>query len=105
MVSKSVICCRRKTSQASVTTRLITVNVEDFREMFCGCKGLSKIDLSAFDIGNAARTDAMFSQCGSLTAIYVGDGWLMENVTYSERMFLDCNVLRGGWHRIRSKSH
>lgn len=38
----------------------------------------------------------MFSYCGSLKTIYVGDGWNIGNVTESDNMFVKCTSLVGG---------
>ena len=66
------------------------------RRMFLGCSSLTSLDLTSFDTRNVTNMDYMFSDCSSLTTIYVGDDWSTGSVTTSTGMFSECGSLVGG---------
>ena len=45
--------------------------------MFSNCTGLTNLDLSSFDIRNVTDMERMFSECGNLVTIFVGDEWII----------------------------
>lgn len=78
-----------------------TSNVTYMDGMFYGCSGLTSLDLSNFNTSKVTKMyhsyyKGMFQDCTSLKTIYVGDGWNTDNVTDSEKMFLNCTSLVGG---------
>jgi surface protein len=81
-----------------------TDNVVDMADMFSYCSNLTSLDLSSFNTSKVEYDadnyiwgiEGMFDGCSSLTTIFVGDGWNVENLTESTRVFKDCDVLVGG---------
>lgn len=69
-----------------------THNVQTMSLMFSGCSSLRVLDISMFDTTSVADVGGMFWTCSSLTAIYVGDGWNVNNVSGADGMFKDCGV-------------
>lgn len=65
-------------------------------DMFSGCASLKTLDLSKLNTTKITNTGRMFSQCGSLQTIYVGDNWKIDNVNSSDDMFDGCIHLYGG---------
>lgn len=72
-----------------------TQNVVDMSGMFYNLN-LTELNLSNFDTGKVTNMVMMFSDCSSLTTIYVGDGWSTEKVIYSDDMFTGCTAIVGG---------
>ena len=82
-----------------------TRNVNTMWVMFGRCSSLSKLDLSSFDTSNVEYIQDMFSGCVNLTAIYVGDGWIMDKVKEGDGMFDSCTKLVGGQGTTFDASH
>lgn len=75
------------------TSNIIATGVQS---MFYGCSSLKELDLSSFRTSNVYDMSFMFFNCISLTTIYVGSGWNVDNVTSSNNMFANCTSLIGG---------
>ena len=73
-----------------------TFHVTDMECMFYGCSLLTMLDLSNWDTSGVIDMERMFWGCSNLTTIFCGNSWTTINVSYSERMFLDCKRLVGG---------
>lgn len=73
-----------------------TSNVTNMNGMFEGCSKLASLDLSNFDTSNVTDVGEMFRFDSSLTTIYCGDAWSMENVSSAADMFYNCKKLVGG---------
>ena len=71
-------------------------SVGDTAYMFMFCDSLKTLDLSGFDTSSASLMSGMFDGCSSLETIIVSDKWNIEDVSYTDRMFSDCNALIGG---------
>ena len=65
--------------------------------MFRNCSNLKELDLSSFDTSQVTNMHNMFNNASSLTTIYVGDGWSVDNVIETDRfeMFTGCTALVG----------
>ena len=64
-----------------------TEKVTNMSRMFWDCTALGMLDLSNFNTYALKNTDGMFSGCLCLRTIYVGDGFVTDNITSSEMMF------------------
>lgn len=79
-----------------------TSNVTTMQSMFAGCYEMRMLNLTSFNTAKVTDMKAMFSMSTNgwpttgLTAIYVGAGWNVDQVTSSDYMFDDCTVLIGG---------
>ena len=73
-----------------------TSNVTNMSQMFFGCSSLTSLDLISFNTANVQSMSTMFQGCSNLTTIYASNGWNVEGVIYSDRMFKDCTNLVGG---------
>ena len=79
-----------------------TANVTTMQRMFGGCYKMRMLNLTSFNTTKVTDMEAMFSMSTNgwpttgLTAIYVGAGWNVDQVTSSDYMFDDCTVLIGG---------
>ncbi|MBR3570499.1 MAG: BspA family leucine-rich repeat surface protein [Oscillibacter sp.] len=71
---------------------LDTANVTDMTWMFCGCSGLTALDVSHFDTANVTNMHGMFSGCSGLAMLDVSH-FDTANVTSMEGMFADCSGL------------
>lgn len=72
-----------------------TDNVTDMSEMFIADVKLKTIDMTGANTANVTKMDSMFSNCQTLEAIYVGDGFSTASVQSSDRMFLYDYALKG----------
>ncbi len=72
-----------------------TQNVEYMNSMFSYCGGLKTLDLSDFNTQNVKDMAEMFNNCGNLRHIYIGQGWSVDDVEYSEEMFNECTSIEG----------
>lgn len=63
--------------------------------VFQGCSSLVNLNLSSFNTAKLFKTYKMFSGCGSLRRIIIGEGWNMDNVVASTDMFNGCTSLVG----------
>ena len=61
--------------------------------MFCGCKNITKINLSSFNTQNVTDMKYMFHECFSLSALDLSS-FNTENVTDMQRMFFSCIKLK-----------
>ena len=61
--------------------------------MFCGCKALTNINLSNFNIQNVTDMSYIFCGCKSLTNINLSN-FNIQNVTDISFMFLECDSLK-----------
>ena len=71
---------------------LNTSEVQDMRDMFDGCSGLTSLDLSHFNTQNVTKMDLMFEGCSGLTSLDLKH-FNTQNVTYMSNMFRDCSGL------------
>lgn len=69
-------------------------NVLDMTGMFADCVGLATLDLSGWNTASLTTTPSMFRNL-TVTRIYVGDNWTVDNVTGSDLMFTGCTRLVG----------
>ena len=60
--------------------------------MFCGCEGLTSLDVSGFDVSKVTEMSSMFLACISLQTIYCNDSWSCKS---SMSMFNQCIQLSG----------
>ena len=72
-----------------------TENVTDMKYMFHMCKNLPVLDLSSFNTRNVKNMSRMFYHNDVNTTIYIGDDWVVDQVTSSSAMFNCCYVLKG----------
>ena len=68
---------------------LKTANVTDMEIMFCGCSGLTSLDLGNFNTSNVTNMNSMFCGCSGLTSLDVSS-FNTENVTDMFGMFSFC---------------
>ena len=73
--------------------------------MFNGMSGLTSLDVSSFDTSNVTNMSNVFQNCSSLTTIYVGNNWSVNNVSESFNMFRYCLNLVGGAGTTYNSSH
>ncbi len=73
-----------------------TSRVVNMISMFEGCESLTNLNLTSFDTANVVDMAYMFFGCESLFKIYVSNAWTVENVVYSNGMFINCTSLSGG---------
>ena len=75
--------------------------VEDFSNLFDGCKQIKTLDLSGWKTSNAKNMSEMFSGCERLGSLDLS-GWDTSKVTNMSGMFLDCSRLKSldlsGWN-------
>lgn len=72
-----------------------TRNVTNMNGMFASCYKLSELDLSGFNTSKTTTMWQMFWASNNLTAIYIGEGWDVSNVTNSSNMFYGCLSIEG----------
>lgn len=72
---------------------LNTRNIEDFTDLFYGCRSLTSIDVSKWVTSKATRMRKMFNGCFSLTSLDVSN-FDTSNVTDMGGMFEDLNSLQ-----------
>ena len=60
--------------------------------MFCGCSGLTSLNVSGLNTGNVTNMSRMFWGCSGLTSLNVS-GWDTGNVTNMSFMFNNCSGL------------
>ena len=85
---------------------IIGLDAEDFgavtsmKSMFDGCRALTALDLSGWDVHNVANMNGMFDECRSLVSLDLS-GWDVRSVTDFGTMFSGCAALTGidfsGW--------
>ncbi|MCR5070009.1 MAG: BspA family leucine-rich repeat surface protein, partial [Prevotella sp.] len=68
---------------------LNTSSVTDMSEMFCGCSGLTSLDVSGFNTSSVTDMSEMFSGCYGLTSLDVS-GFNTSSVTDMSEMFRGC---------------
>ena len=108
---------------------LNTQNVTDMSYMFCGCDGLTSLDVSKFNTQKVENMHAMFSWCAglkslnlsnfdtqnveymnnmfessALATIYVSDKFVTTKVSYGTYMFSGCTSLKGAIDYDASKT-
>ena len=64
--------------------------------MFSDCSELTELDLSSFDTAKVEYMNYMFRGCYKLTAIYVSDKFITNQVVDASDMFTSCFALIGG---------
>ena len=69
-----------------------TANVTNMSYMFYACAGLANLDVSAFNTANVTSMDYMFYGCSGLTSLNVS-GFDTANVTNMDSMFAQCSGL------------
>ena len=72
-----------------------TSSVTNMSYMFRSCSGLTSLDLSDFNTSNVTSMAYMFMNCSQLRTIYASDGFVLSNVSKSNRMFDGCTNLQG----------
>ena len=72
-----------------------TQKVTDMRNMFFYCTGLKTVDISNFNTQAVKNMDSMFGYCTNLATIYVGEIFVTTNVSSSNNMFYNCQLLKG----------
>ncbi len=72
---------------------LNTSEVTDMLGMFCGCTGLSSIDLSHFNTDKVVDMSSMFAGCNNLTTIDLSR-FNTSQVTCFSNMFYECTALK-----------
>ena len=72
-----------------------TPKVTDMSNMFFYCTGLKTIDISNFNTQAVKDMKSMFRYCTNLTTIYVGENFVTTNARYSDKMFDNCQLLKG----------
>lgn len=83
-----------------------TENVTNMANMFDGCSSLTSLDLSSFNTKKVTNMSEMFHIYDSqLKTIYVNNGWSMNSVEKSERMFDMCSNLVGGKGTVYDENH
>ena len=73
----------------SIDTSLMT----SFNALFYGCKSLTQLDVSNWDVSNVKDMTAMFSGCKSLTQLDVSN-WDVSNVNIMRNIFYQCSSLQ-----------
>ncbi len=73
-----------------------TSNVTTMYYMFKGCSSLESLNLSSFNTASVKDMIEMFGACTFLKTIFVSEEFIVDNVTESSNMFLDCSNLIGG---------
>ena len=74
-----------------------TRNVTNMESMFQNCSAVTSLDLRSFSMSKVENTERMFNGCSNLSVIICSDDWsAYENITSSDDMFLDCDLLHGG---------
>ena len=71
---------------------LNTANVTYMNNMFCGCKGLTSLDVSNFNTANVTDMSNLFDRCSSLTSLDVSN-FNTANVRTMGEMFEWCRKL------------
>ena len=72
-----------------------TQKVTKMNNMFFYCTGLKTVDISNFNTQAVKNMDSMFGYCTNLATIYVGEKFVTTNVTSSNNMFYNCQLLKG----------
>ena len=83
--------CNQLTTISGISN-LNTSNVTDMSYMFCGCSGLTSLDVSNFNTSKVKDMGSMFSGCSSLTSLDVSN-FNTANVTDMGSMFSGCSGL------------
>ena len=61
--------------------------------LFNGCKALTSLDLTSFDIGKVIGTPNMFNYCNQLSEIKVSrNKWKIDSVRNTNGIFSDCKT-------------
>ena len=84
---------------------LNTSEVTNMASMFEDCTKLTILDLSTFNTSKVTTMESMFRNCGSLSTIFVAEGWSTAAVTTSYNMFYKCPYLRGGQGTTYNVNH
>lgn len=87
----------------NMCTNLKSIDVSGFNtsavkymdRMFASCYYLTSLDLSCFNTASVIAMSNMFTNCDQLTTIYVGSGFVTEQVEESVDMFDGCAALKG----------
>ena len=72
---------------------IFSKKLTNIKYMFCGCKNITKIDLSLFDSQNATDMTAMFRNCDNLTSINF-NSFNTYNITNMSDLFRNCFSLQ-----------
>ena len=73
-----------------------TSKVTNMSSMFAYCINLYELNVSSFDTSNVTNMKYMFSGMSSVSKIYVGNNWSVDNVSESTNMFSNCLNIVGG---------
>jgi surface protein len=82
-------------------------------KMFCQCRALTELDLSAWNIKKEGETKINMEQMfymgtndkfGKLKTIYVGENWDPTYIGSSSNMFFNCTELVGGNNTVYNAS-
>lgn len=72
---------------------LDTSNITDMRSLFEGCKKLTSLDLTNWNVSKVKYFNSMFSSCSSLGQILVSrDKWVVSSTANTTSMFILCKV-------------
>lgn len=74
---------------------LNTSIVTSMNAMFYGCRALTTLDLTSFNVGKVEDMQYMFMDCQALTTILCNEDWSVGDVK-SSLMFSGCKALAGG---------
>ena len=72
-----------------------TQKVTKMNNMFFYCTGLKTVDISNFNTQAVKNMNSMFGYCTNLATIYVGENFVTTNARYSDKMFDNCQLLKG----------
>ena len=72
-----------------------TPKVTKMNNMFYYCTGLKTVDISNFNTQAVKDMKSMFRYCTNLATIYVGENFVTTNARYSDKMFDNCQLLKG----------
>ena len=73
-----------------------THNVTTMNGMFQNCSKITTLDVTGFDVSNVTSMANMFNGCSNLTTIYCNDDWKEGRSRTSSNMFYNCTSLVGG---------
>ena len=87
--------CNKLTS-LNFGNKFNTSNVTNMRNMFVAISSVIELDLTKFDTSKVTNMSGMFAQSLELKTIKVSDKFVVDQVTDSGYMFVDCSKLVGG---------
>ena len=73
-----------------------TSNVTNMYGLFQNDRKIRVLSLTSFDTSNVTNMDTMFGWMSSLTTIFVGDGFVVDQVDTHTNMFVESPNIKGG---------